>query len=140
VELKDNSVELTEEGIALAKMALETNDLWDENDPWARWTWISFGFVVTVMLLMCLTNSVVEYQHYLLSLSCIILYCSIFNLFFQVITNQLFSVFPGKFQTTRILFDSKSFSNWSELDAYRTPAALSISNHELFSFKFQLCS
>ncbi|XP_063935338.1 protein translocase subunit SECA2, chloroplastic isoform X3 [Daucus carota subsp. sativus] len=36
VELKDNSVELTEEGIALSEMALETNDLWDENDPWAR--------------------------------------------------------------------------------------------------------
>ncbi|KAM5564334.1 protein translocase subunit SECA2, chloroplastic [Rosa sericea] len=36
VELKDYSVELTEEGIALAEMALETNDLWDENDPWAR--------------------------------------------------------------------------------------------------------
>ncbi|KAA8528155.1 hypothetical protein F0562_035594 [Nyssa sinensis] len=36
VELKDNSVELTEEGIALAEMALETNDLWDESDPWAR--------------------------------------------------------------------------------------------------------
>ncbi|KAL2467769.1 Protein translocase subunit SECA2 [Forsythia ovata] len=36
VELKDNSVELTEEGIMLAEMALETNDLWDENDPWAR--------------------------------------------------------------------------------------------------------
>ncbi|ESW09463.1 hypothetical protein PHAVU_009G129400 [Phaseolus vulgaris] len=36
MELKDNSVELTEEGIALAEMALETNDLWDENDPWAR--------------------------------------------------------------------------------------------------------
>ncbi|KAH7567937.1 hypothetical protein JRO89_XS07G0193600 [Xanthoceras sorbifolium] len=35
VELKDNSVELTEEGISLAEMALETNDLWDENDPWA---------------------------------------------------------------------------------------------------------
>ncbi|XP_071712164.1 protein translocase subunit SECA2, chloroplastic [Rutidosis leptorrhynchoides] len=36
IELKDNSVELTEEGISLAEMALETNDLWDENDPWAR--------------------------------------------------------------------------------------------------------
>ncbi|XP_057446945.1 protein translocase subunit SECA2, chloroplastic isoform X2 [Lotus japonicus] len=36
VELKDNSVELTEEGITLAEMALETSDLWDENDPWAR--------------------------------------------------------------------------------------------------------
>ncbi|KAL4587260.1 hypothetical protein LXL04_000128 [Taraxacum kok-saghyz] len=35
-QLKDNSVELTEEGIALAEMALETKDLWDENDPWAR--------------------------------------------------------------------------------------------------------
>ncbi|CAI9112735.1 OLC1v1013222C1 [Oldenlandia corymbosa var. corymbosa] len=36
VELKDNSVELTEDGILLAEMALETTDLWDENDPWAR--------------------------------------------------------------------------------------------------------
>ncbi|XP_073136890.1 protein translocase subunit SECA2, chloroplastic isoform X2 [Henckelia pumila] len=36
VELKDKSVELTEGGIVLAEMALETNDLWDENDPWAR--------------------------------------------------------------------------------------------------------
>nr|XP_043614828.1 protein translocase subunit SECA2, chloroplastic [Erigeron canadensis] len=36
IELKDNSVELTEEGINLAEMALETKDLWDENDPWAR--------------------------------------------------------------------------------------------------------
>ncbi|XP_020274388.1 protein translocase subunit SECA2, chloroplastic [Asparagus officinalis] len=36
VELKDNSVDLTEEGVALAEMVLETNDLWDENDPWAR--------------------------------------------------------------------------------------------------------
>lgn len=36
MELKDNSVELTEEGIILAETALETNDLWDENDPWAR--------------------------------------------------------------------------------------------------------
>ncbi|AAD41417.1 Similar to gb/X82404 chloroplast SecA protein from Pisum sativum [Arabidopsis thaliana] len=36
VELKENSVELTEEGISLAEMALETGDLWDENDPWAR--------------------------------------------------------------------------------------------------------
>ena len=33
MKLKDNSVELTEEGIGLAKMALETSDLWDENDP-----------------------------------------------------------------------------------------------------------
>lgn len=36
MELKSNSVELTEEGISLAELALETNDLWDEKDPWAR--------------------------------------------------------------------------------------------------------
>ncbi|KAK9066841.1 hypothetical protein SSX86_014164 [Deinandra increscens subsp. villosa] len=36
IELKDNSVYLTEDGINLAEMALETHDLWDENDPWAR--------------------------------------------------------------------------------------------------------
>lgn len=36
MELKDNSVELTEEGIELAEMVLETHDLWDESDPWAR--------------------------------------------------------------------------------------------------------
>ncbi|WOL11921.1 protein translocase subunit SECA2, chloroplastic [Canna indica] len=35
-ELKDNSVDLTEEGVALAEMVLETNDLWDDKDPWAR--------------------------------------------------------------------------------------------------------
>ncbi|KAL9265717.1 translocase subunit SECA2, chloroplastic-like protein [Drosera capensis] len=36
VTFKDQSVELTEEGIGLTEMALETDDLWDENDPWAR--------------------------------------------------------------------------------------------------------
>ncbi|XP_078156909.1 preprotein translocase SecA family protein isoform X2 [Carex rostrata] len=36
VDLKQHSVDLTEEGVALAEMILETNDLWDENDPWAR--------------------------------------------------------------------------------------------------------
>ncbi|RWV85760.1 hypothetical protein BHE74_00039721 [Ensete ventricosum] len=36
VELKDNSVDLIEEGVALMEMVLETNDLWDEKDPWAR--------------------------------------------------------------------------------------------------------
>ncbi|KAL8167585.1 hypothetical protein V2J09_009084 [Rumex salicifolius] len=35
VELKDNSVELTEDGIDLAERALGTQDLWDENDHWA---------------------------------------------------------------------------------------------------------
>ncbi|PKU85076.1 Protein translocase subunit SECA2, chloroplastic [Dendrobium catenatum] len=42
VELKDNSVDLTEEGVALAEMVLETNDLWDENDPWARELGVEF--------------------------------------------------------------------------------------------------
>lgn len=46
MELKNNSVELTEEGIALAEMALETNDLWDENDPWARWIFVSFNYLL----------------------------------------------------------------------------------------------
>ncbi|GLJ48217.1 hypothetical protein SUGI_1018150 [Cryptomeria japonica] len=36
VELKENAVELTEEGIATAELALDTDDLWDERDPWAR--------------------------------------------------------------------------------------------------------
>eukprot|EP01018_Ginkgo_biloba_P024872 Gb_25957 [translate_table: standard] len=36
VDLKNNTVELTEEGVAAAELALETNDLWDEKDPWAR--------------------------------------------------------------------------------------------------------
>ncbi|MQL82073.1 hypothetical protein Taro_014520 [Colocasia esculenta] len=44
VELKDNSVELSEEGVTLAEMVLETNDLWDENDPWAR------GYVKSVFV------------------------------------------------------------------------------------------
>lgn len=42
MELKDNSVDLTEEGVALAEMVLETNDLWDENDPWARCFYMLF--------------------------------------------------------------------------------------------------
>lgn len=45
VELKDNSVNLTEEGVALAEMVLETNDLWDENDPWARCMISFFNFI-----------------------------------------------------------------------------------------------
>jgi hypothetical protein len=36
VDFKDKNVELTEEGVAAAELALETEDLWDENDPWAR--------------------------------------------------------------------------------------------------------
>ncbi|KAJ4819063.1 Protein translocase subunit SecA [Rhynchospora pubera] len=36
VDLKQHSVDLTEEGVALAEMILETIDLWDEIDPWAR--------------------------------------------------------------------------------------------------------
>lgn len=56
MELKDNSVELTEEGIALAETALETNDLWDENDPWARSA--SLAYVVNVILLLVVTKFV----------------------------------------------------------------------------------
>ncbi|KAL5204810.1 hypothetical protein ABZP36_009681 [Zizania latifolia] len=36
VELKSNNVDLTEDGVTYAEMILGTNDLWDENDPWAR--------------------------------------------------------------------------------------------------------
>uniref|UniRef100_A0A0E0R589 Protein translocase subunit SecA n=1 Tax=Oryza rufipogon TaxID=4529 RepID=A0A0E0R589_ORYRU len=36
VELKSNNIDLTEDGVTCAEMILETNDLWDENDPWAR--------------------------------------------------------------------------------------------------------
>ncbi|PWS21535.1 hypothetical protein DKP78_23070, partial [Enterococcus faecium] len=31
-----NNIDLTEDGVTCAEMILETNDLWDENDPWAR--------------------------------------------------------------------------------------------------------
>lgn len=41
---------MTEEGVALAEMALETNDLWDENDPWARcYATSSFAIIVLVL-------------------------------------------------------------------------------------------
>ncbi len=36
MDFKDKNVELTEEGVAAAELALETEDLWDEKDPWAR--------------------------------------------------------------------------------------------------------
>lgn len=36
VELKGNNVDLTEDGVAHAEIILGTDDLWDENDPWAR--------------------------------------------------------------------------------------------------------
>eukprot|EP00249_Psilotum_nudum_P015907 c25575_g1_i1 orf=594-3800(-) len=36
VDNMDKSVELTEEGIAAAEHALDTDDLWSEKDPWAR--------------------------------------------------------------------------------------------------------
>ncbi|KAJ3671636.1 hypothetical protein LUZ60_007715 [Juncus effusus] len=36
VDLKQHSIDLTEEGVALAEMILQTDDLWDENAPWAR--------------------------------------------------------------------------------------------------------
>ncbi|XP_037429591.1 protein translocase subunit SECA2, chloroplastic-like isoform X1 [Triticum dicoccoides] len=36
VELKGNNIDLTEDGVTYAETILGTNDLWDENDPWAR--------------------------------------------------------------------------------------------------------
>ncbi|WVZ53734.1 hypothetical protein U9M48_004638 [Paspalum notatum var. saurae] len=36
VELKGNNIDLTEDGVAHAEIILGTDDLWDENDPWAR--------------------------------------------------------------------------------------------------------
>lgn len=36
VDYMDKSVELTEEGITAAELALDTEDLWSEKDPWAR--------------------------------------------------------------------------------------------------------
>jgi preprotein translocase subunit SecA len=36
VELKSNNIDLTEDGVAHAEIILGTDDLWDENDPWAR--------------------------------------------------------------------------------------------------------
>jgi hypothetical protein len=37
VELKGNNIDLTEDGVTYAEMILGTDDLWDENDPWARY-------------------------------------------------------------------------------------------------------
>ncbi|KAL2611692.1 hypothetical protein R1flu_023384 [Riccia fluitans] len=42
IDWKDKSTELTEEGVAAAELALDTEDLWDERDPWAR-------FVITAI-------------------------------------------------------------------------------------------
>ncbi|KAK3118055.1 hypothetical protein QOZ80_9BG0693570 [Eleusine coracana subsp. coracana] len=36
VELKGNNIDLTEDGVSHAEIILGTHDLWDENDPWAR--------------------------------------------------------------------------------------------------------
>lgn len=41
-------MELTEEGISLAEMALETGDLWDENDPWARYLLVTTADIIYV--------------------------------------------------------------------------------------------
>lgn len=41
-------MELTEEGISLAELALETGDLWDENDPWARYLLVTITFILYV--------------------------------------------------------------------------------------------
>lgn len=45
MELKDNSADLTEEGLALAEMVLKADDLWDENNPWARCKYYFFNFI-----------------------------------------------------------------------------------------------
>lgn len=36
IELKGNNIDLTEDGVAHAEIILGTDDLWDEDDPWAR--------------------------------------------------------------------------------------------------------
>ena len=47
----EKNVELTEEGIAAAELALDTDDLWSEKDPWARhaifyFYWIYLGYLL----------------------------------------------------------------------------------------------
>lgn len=42
VNIKEKNVDLTEEGVAAAELALDTQDLWDDKDPWAR-------FVITAL-------------------------------------------------------------------------------------------
>jgi preprotein translocase subunit SecA len=42
VNIKDKNVDLTEDGVAAAEFALDTEDLWDDQDPWAR-------FVITAI-------------------------------------------------------------------------------------------
>ena len=36
IDMKDKNVKLTEEGEVAAELALDTQDLWDDKDPWAR--------------------------------------------------------------------------------------------------------
>lgn len=66
VELKDNSVDLTEEGVALAEMVLETNDLWDENDPWARYMIYHYGFSYDIIVTSTAVSAVFFGFHFLL--------------------------------------------------------------------------
>lgn len=42
VNIKEKNVDLTEEGVAAGELALDTHDLWDDRDPWAR-------FVITAL-------------------------------------------------------------------------------------------
>ena len=49
VELKGNNIDLTEDGVAHAEIILGTDDLWDENDPWAR-CWHCFFYVLCTFL------------------------------------------------------------------------------------------
>lgn len=55
-------MELTEDGVALAEMALETNDLWDENDPWARYVFWYMFFTIEYL-------NLASHQFYYLFLS-----------------------------------------------------------------------
>jgi hypothetical protein len=50
VELKGNNIDLTEDGVAHAEIILGTDDLWDENDPWARCCSLFVFYVICTLL------------------------------------------------------------------------------------------
>lgn len=50
IELKGNNIDLTEDGVAHAEIILGTDDLWDENDPWARCCSLFFFYVICTFL------------------------------------------------------------------------------------------
>jgi len=55
VELKGNNIDLTEDGVAHAEIILGTDDLWDENDPWARCWHCFFMYYVPFYLIIILS-------------------------------------------------------------------------------------